>query len=148
MTVAAEGRQGRRRPRAQGALRKVGADAADMKEVHLARGRALVPGVAQRTPVAPGALASSWAAEATKGRARIESTERYAAMIEYGVEDRGIEPARMVRDTVDASHDQISTTYEDGIAAPSASASGSRRDRERLPDAAPRRTRPRRPPAP
>jgi hypothetical protein len=99
----------------QTALRKVGAEAADIKSVHLEVASLLVPGVAGRTPVRTGALAESWRAAATKGRARITSSERYAAMVEYGVPERGIEPARMVRDTVDDSHAEILETYERGL---------------------------------
>jgi hypothetical protein len=96
----------------QAAMKALEAEAKDLKAAHLAVSSALVPGVATRSPRRSGTLASSWKAGATKGRARITSTTRYAGPIEYGWPKRGIEPARMVRDTVDASHAEILETYE------------------------------------
>jgi hypothetical protein len=95
----------------QKAMRELGAASADLKSAHLAVSSALVPGVALRTPRRSGALAGSWQAGATKGRARLTSTLRYAGPIEYGWSEHGIEPARMVRDTVAASGDEILETY-------------------------------------
>ena len=99
----------------QKALRDLSSDAADLKPAHLAVSSMLVPGIAQRTPRRSGALAAGWIPGATKGRARITSKQRYAGVIEYGWPERGIEPARMVRDTVDASGQEIVKTYEDEI---------------------------------
>ena len=96
----------------QRALAKVGAEAADLKAAHRAVAAQLVPGIAQRSPRRTGALASGWQPGATKGRARITNTEIYAGVIEYGWPKRGIEPARMVRDTVASSHREILETYE------------------------------------
>jgi len=95
----------------QTALRKFEATAADMKAVHRTVAEGLVPGIGLRSPRRSGALASSWAAGATKGRARLTSTAVYAGPIEFGWTRRGIEPAWMVRETVAASHDQILETY-------------------------------------
>lgn len=100
----------------QTALRRVEAGAQDMTAAHRAVAARLVPGIAVRTPRRSGRLAASWRPGATKGRARITSTERYAGPIEYGWPARGIEPARMVRDTVEASADEIRQAYETEIA--------------------------------
>lgn len=100
----------------QKALGAVGAEAEDLKAVHLEVAEFLVPGVAERTPARTGNLASSWQAKSTKGRARITSSEPYAAPIEYGWAARGIEPARMVRDTVESSQSEILERYESGLA--------------------------------
>ena len=100
----------------QSALKQLSAEAADLKSAHLAVSSALVPGVALRSPRRTGALAASWSPGATKGRARITSTKRYAGVIEYGWAERGIEPARMVRDTVAASHAEILEIYERELA--------------------------------
>jgi hypothetical protein len=99
----------------QKALRDLSSDAADLKPAHLAVSSMLTPGIAQRTPRRSGALAAGWIPGATKGRARITSKQRYAGVIEYGWPERGIEPARMVRDTVDASSAEILSTYEDEL---------------------------------
>lgn len=96
----------------QSALKKLGAEAADLKSAHMAVSSLLTPGISQRTPRRTGALAASWQAGATKTRARITTPLRYGGVIEYGWPKRGIEPARMVRDTVDASHREILETYE------------------------------------
>ena len=96
----------------QRALKTLEVDAADLKAAHLAVSSALLPGIAQRTPRRSGALAGSWAAGATKTRARMTSTLPYAGVIEYGWSERGIEPARMVRDTVGASSAEILSIYE------------------------------------
>ncbi len=96
----------------QRALKQLEADAADLKTAHMAVSSQLVPGIAQRTPRRTGALASSWQPGATKTRARLTSTRRYAGVIEYGWPKRGIEPARMVRDTIAASSDEILATYQ------------------------------------
>jgi hypothetical protein len=99
----------------QKALRDLGAEAGDLKAVHLEVAEMLVPGIEQRTPRRSGDLAGSWVARSTKGRARITSTQPYAGVIEYGWPARGIEPARMVRDTVEASSAEILDTYERGL---------------------------------
>lgn len=99
----------------QKALKQLGAEAADLKSAHLAVSSLLVPGIGQRTPRRSGALAASWQAGATKTRARITTPLRYGGVIEYGWPKRGIEPARMVRDTVDASHSEILATYTDEL---------------------------------
>jgi hypothetical protein len=98
------------------AMRKLDADAADLKSAHRAVAASLVPGVAQRSPRRSGALAASWSPGATKTRARITSSRPYAGVIEYGWAKRGIEPARMVRDTVEASRDEILASYADELA--------------------------------
>jgi hypothetical protein len=95
----------------QKALKDLGAASADLKSAHLAVSSLLLPGVAQRTPRRTGELAASWQAGATKTRARMTSPLRRAGPIEYGWPKHGIEPARMVRDTVDASHREILETY-------------------------------------
>ena len=76
----------------------------------------LVPGVALRTPRRTGELAASWQAGATKTRARITSPLLRAGPIEYGWPAHGIEPARMVRETVTASSTEIVDTYREEIA--------------------------------
>lgn len=100
----------------QAALKRLEADAADLKSAHLAVSTALLPGVTQRTPRRTGELARSWAAGATKTRARVTSPLRRAGPIEYGWPARGIEPARMVRDTVEAESSTILETYGREIA--------------------------------
>lgn len=100
----------------QTALKKLDAQASDMAAVHKTVAVQLVPGVAMRTPRRTGALAASWQAGATKTRARLTTPLPYGGPIEYGWPERGIEPARMVRDTVDASQRQIVETYEAEIA--------------------------------
>lgn len=96
----------------QTALRKLEAEAADLKTAHKAVAETLVPGIRGRTPVRSGALALGWQAGATKGRARITSSQRYAGVIEYGHPKRNIEPASMIGETVAASHTEILETYE------------------------------------
>lgn len=100
----------------QRALKTLGAQSADLKTAHLAVSSALVPGVTQRTPRRTGALAAGWKAGATKTRARITNTERYAGPIEYGWPKHNIEPARMVRDTVAAETKTILDTYASELA--------------------------------
>lgn len=100
----------------QRAMKELDADVADLKRAHLAVSSALVPGIASRTPRRTGELAASWAAGATKTRARMTSSKPYAGVIEYGWSARGIEPARMVRDTVGASSAEILATYERELA--------------------------------
>jgi hypothetical protein len=100
----------------QGAMRKLDVQAQDLKAAHLRVASAIVPGIGPRTPHRTGALAASWSAGATKGRARITSSQLYAGPIEYGWPARGIEPARMVRDTIDASRDEILQLYGDELA--------------------------------
>jgi hypothetical protein len=77
---------------------------------------ALAPGIGQRTPRRSGALAASWKPGATKTRARLTTTLRYGGVIEYGWPARGIEAARMIRATIDASHAVILETYETELA--------------------------------
>jgi hypothetical protein len=96
----------------QAALKRLEADAADLKAAHLAVAGKLIDGVATRSPRRTGALAASWSPGATKTRARITSSRRYAGPIEYGWPAHNIEAARMVRDTVDGSHAVILETYE------------------------------------
>jgi hypothetical protein len=107
----------------QRALKKLDADAADLKVAHLAVSSKLIPGVTSRTPRRSGALAAGWSAGATKTRARITNTERYAGPIEYGWPGHNIEPARMVRDTVAADSRLILETYEAELAKLGAAAS-------------------------
>lgn len=95
----------------QTALKALDAEAKDLKAAHLAVSSQLVGGVSMRSPRRSGALAASWSPSATKTRARITSSVRYAGVHEYGWPERGIAPARMVRDTIDASHDAILATY-------------------------------------
>jgi hypothetical protein len=99
----------------QRALKELGAEAADLKAAHLAVSSSLVPGIAQKTPRRTGALAASWQAGATKTRARLTTPLRYGGVIEYGWPKRGIEPARMIRDTIDASHAEILALYSDEL---------------------------------
>jgi hypothetical protein len=96
----------------EAALKKVADGAADLKAAHTTVARVIVPGSAQRSPRRTGARAASWAPSATKGRARISSRLAYAPVIEYGWGARGIEPARMVRDTIEAEQGEIIKTYE------------------------------------
>lgn len=100
----------------QAALKRVAHDAADMTAAHKAVSAALVPGVALRTPRRTGALSQSWSGGGTKTRARLTSSLPYAGPIEYGWSERGIEPARMVRDTVDASQREIVDAYQHELA--------------------------------
>jgi len=100
----------------QGALKAVAAGAGDLKAAHLAVSSMLVPGVELRTPRRTGELAASWSAGATKTRARITSPLKRAGPIEYGWPAHGIEPARMVRDTVTASSTEILDRYREEIA--------------------------------
>jgi len=97
-------------------MAKVGAEAADLKAAHMRVSSMLLPGIASRTPRRSGSLAGGWKPGATKGRARITNVEKYAGVIEYGWSARGIEPARMVRDEVGASHREILELYEAELA--------------------------------
>jgi hypothetical protein len=100
----------------QTAMRRLEAQAGDLKAAHLAVASTLIPGIGIRSPVRSGALAASWSAGATKTRARITSSTRYAGVIEYGWPEHSIEPARMVRATVDVSHREILDAYERELA--------------------------------
>jgi hypothetical protein len=93
-------------------MRKLEVSAADLKNAHAAVAASLVPGIAMRTPRRTGALAGSWAPGSTKTRARLTSPKPYAGVIEYGWSERGIEPARMIRDTVEANTAEILAAYE------------------------------------
>lgn len=86
-----------------------------MPEAHAAVAADLVPGIVQRTPVRSGALAGSWSSTGQPDRGVIESSEEYAGVVEYGDPARGIPPARMVRDTLEASEREVVAGYEDGI---------------------------------
>lgn len=97
-------------------MRKLEVQASDLKAAHLRAASSLVPGIGVRSPRRTGALAASWAAGATKTRARVTSSAIYAGVIEYGDPKRGIEPARMVRDTVDASSAEILQLYGEELA--------------------------------
>lgn len=99
------------------ALKALEASAEDLKAVHTAVARQLIGGVRTRTPIRTGALAASWGAGATKTRARITSPLLYSGPIEYGWPAHGIEPARMVRATVEAEEGAIIRTYERELAA-------------------------------
>src|SRR5262245_29465358 len=94
------------------ALKQLEASAADLKQAHNAVATELVPGIALRSPRRTGTLAGSWSPAATKTRARLRSSTAYAGVIEYGWAARGIEPARMVADTIEAEQAQIVATYE------------------------------------
>ena len=94
------------------ALKRLEADAADLKQAHNAVAAELVPGISMRSPRRTGALAGSWSANATKTRARLRSSVAYAGVIEYGWAERGIEAARMVADTIEAEQATIISTYE------------------------------------
>lgn len=96
----------------QRALRTLEASTADLKAVHTTVVASILPGVASRTPVRSGALAGSWTAGATKTRGRVLSSRRYAGPIEYGWPEHGIEPARMVRETIAAEQGEIVGKYE------------------------------------
>jgi len=80
----------------------------DLAAANQAAAEALLPAVAQRTPVRTGRLAASWSATAGV----IESDEEYAGAIEYGDPDRGIEGAHMARDAVAASERDLVDAYE------------------------------------
>lgn len=99
----------------QRALRTLEASSGDLKAVHTTVVASLLPGVASRTPVRSGALAGGWTAGATKTRGRILSSRRYAGPIEYGWQEHGIEPARMVRETIEAEQGEIVAKYEDAL---------------------------------
>lgn len=100
----------------QAALKKLEASSSDLATVHREVAATLIPGVALRSPRRTGVLAGSWSAKSTKTRARIVSSAEYAGVIEYGWAKRGIEPARMVRDTIESSQREIVGEYEDAIA--------------------------------
>ena len=106
----------------QRAMSKVGAEAADLKVAHMRVSSLLIPGITARTPRRSGNLAAGWKPGATKGRARITNSERYAGVIEYGWPEHNIEPARMIRDEVGASHREILEAYEQELARLAASA--------------------------
>jgi hypothetical protein len=91
------------------------ARASAMPEAHAAVASSLVPGIAQRTPVRSGALAGSWSASGEDGRGVITSDEPYAGVVEFGDPARGIDGARMVRDTIDASERDVLEGYEAGL---------------------------------
>ena len=97
-------------------MRKLDVSARDLSAAHKAVATSLLPGVALRTPRRTGALAESWKAGATKTRAKLTSSKPYAGPIEYGWPKHGIEPARMVRDTVDAEQAQIVEQYQHELA--------------------------------
>lgn len=97
-------------------MKRLEASAADLATVHREVAATLVPSVGLRSPRRSGALAGSWSAKSTKTRARIVSSVAYAGVIEYGWAQRGIEPARMVRDTIEASQDEIIGEYERALA--------------------------------
>jgi len=94
------------------ALKQLEASSADLKSAHNAVAATLVPGIAMRSPRRTGALAGSWSPNATATRARLRSSKPYAGVIEYGWAARGIEPARMVADTIEAEQSTIVSTYE------------------------------------
>jgi hypothetical protein len=99
----------------QRALKAFDAKTEDLKAVHTTVARTLLPGIASRTPRRTGELAGSWDAGATKTRARLLSSRPYAGPIEYGWTARGIEPARMVRATIEAEQGEIVERYEDEL---------------------------------
>lgn len=98
------------------AVDKFAEDAAQLEDGHRAVATVLLPGVAQRTPVASGALSVSWEAEAIAGAARVTSSLPYAGVLEYGDPKRGRAARRMVRDTLEAETDAIRAAYEDELA--------------------------------
>lgn len=100
----------------QAALKRLEASAEDLKAVHTTVVAGILPGVASRTPIRSGALAGSWTAGATKTRGRVLSAKPYAGPIEWGWEAHGIEPAHMVRATIEAEQGEIVAKYEDAIA--------------------------------
>ena len=100
----------------QRALRQLEASSEDLRAVHTTVVAGILPGIAARTPVLSGALAGGWTAGATKTRGRILSSKRYAGPIEYGWAEHGIEPARMVRETIEAEQGEIVHKYEDALA--------------------------------
>ena len=99
----------------QRALRQLEASSEDLKAVHTTVVAGLLPGVSARTPVRSGALAASWTAGATKTRGRVLSSRVYAGPIEYGWPAHGIEPARMVRATIEAEQGEIVHKYEQAL---------------------------------
>lgn len=100
----------------QAAMKQLEASSKDLSAVHRAVAGGLLPGIVSRTPRRSGTLAGSWAAGATKTRARLISKTAYGGVIEYGWAAHGIEPARMVRDTIEGEQAAILEGYERGIA--------------------------------
>jgi hypothetical protein len=88
----------------------------DLTETHRRVLGPLIPEVAARTPIRTGRLASSWRLEASSTAGSIESGLVYAGPIEFGSSSRGIEPERMVRDTLDSNERDILAGYERAIA--------------------------------
>lgn len=99
----------------QRALKRLEASSEDLKAVHTTVVAGILPGIASRTPVRSGALAGGWTAGATKTRGRVLNRERYAGPIEYGWPAHGIEPARMVGETIAAEQREIVRKYEDAL---------------------------------
>lgn len=99
----------------QRALRELEASSEDLRAVHTTVVAGILPGVSSRTPVRSGALSGSWTAGATKTRGRILSSKRYAGPIEYGWPGHGIEPARMVGETIEAERSAIVDRYGDAL---------------------------------
>ena len=87
----------------------------DMTEMHRQVLGPLIGEVAARTPILSGALASSWRLEPSKGAGSIESGLVYAGPIEFGSSSRGIEPHRMVRDTISSNESTINEGYAKAI---------------------------------
>jgi hypothetical protein len=87
----------------------------DMTETHRTVLSPLISEISARTPVLTGALASSWRLVPSRDAGSIESGLRYAGPIEFGSAARGIEPHRMVRDTLAANEATINAGYGDAI---------------------------------
>lgn len=96
----------------QTALKRLEVSSRDLSGAHRQVVSGLLPGIAIRTPRRTGRLASSWGAGATKTRGKITSSAPYAGVIEYGWSAHSIEPARMVRDTIEGAQRDIVKGYE------------------------------------
>jgi len=98
------------------AFDRVARDSAKLGDVDRRVAGMLVPDIRARTPVATGALSSSWhVAPGAGGGASIESALRYSVPIEYGT-SRGVEAHRMVRDTLRDRQGDIVDAYAAAIA--------------------------------
>jgi hypothetical protein len=103
-------------PETAAAFDKLASDIADMSATHERVARARLGGVAKRTPVLTGALASSWDAEGHPDSGSILTPLPYGAVIEWGSVRRNITPAAMVARTLEADQAAMVAEYEAAIA--------------------------------
>lgn len=94
----------------------------DLSEVSRQTLGPLIPEVRARSPVRTGLLASSWSLVVDKESGSIESGLRYAGPMEFGVPEREIAPARMVRSTLESNEQRILAGYSEAIATSAARA--------------------------